>query len=144
MTDDYLFVYGTLRQESGKKISRVLACYADFIATATYQGKLYQINDYPGAVPSANANDVVHGEVYKLSCSDIILAQLDDYEECSHSFPEPTEYNRCQQTIKLETSEMISAWMYLFNRPIAGLQRIQSGDFYKKEALLPSLIRKNE
>jgi gamma-glutamylcyclotransferase (GGCT)/AIG2-like uncharacterized protein YtfP len=131
VTREYLFVYGTLRRDSKSELYHLLARYGDFVGDATYQGKLYMVDYYPGVVPSDDARDVVHGEAYRLTCSDIVLARLDEYEECSSGFPDPTEYVRRNEKVKLNTGEVIAAWVYIFNRSTAGLQPIQSGDYYE-------------
>ena len=131
MNDDYLFVYGTLRRDSESEMYHLLARYGDFVGDATYQGKLYMVDYYPGVVPSDDPKDVVHGEAYKLTCSDIVPSRLDDYEECGSVFPEPNEYIRRNEMVKLNSGEVITAWVYIFNRSTEGLQLIQSGDFYK-------------
>jgi gamma-glutamylcyclotransferase (GGCT)/AIG2-like uncharacterized protein YtfP len=56
---------------------------------------------------------------------------LDDYEECSPSFPAPTEYQRLLQTVYLSNGSAISAWIYVYNQPTSGLEVIESGDFFK-------------
>jgi gamma-glutamylcyclotransferase (GGCT)/AIG2-like uncharacterized protein YtfP len=132
MSSDYLFVYGTLRRDSDSEMYHLLARYGQFVGDATYRGKLYMVDYYPGLVPSDNPRDVVFGEVYKLSCPDIVLSRLDDYEECGPKFSEPTEYVRRKQNVKLKSGEVIGAWVYVFDRPTDGLQLIESGDFYRK------------
>lgn len=128
---DYLFVYGTLRRDSRSEMFHLLARHAVFVGDSTFQGKLFRVDYYPGVVASENPNDVVHGEVYKLIASDIVLARLDDYEECGPGYPEPHEYIRRKQNVTLNgEGSVIPAWIYLYNRPIAGLELIPSGDFY--------------
>ena len=90
------------------------------------------VDYYPGLVPSDNPREVVFGEVYKLSCMDIVLSRLDDYEECGPTFSEPTKYIRRKQDVKLTSGEVISAWVYIFDRPADQLQLIESGDFIGK------------
>jgi gamma-glutamylcyclotransferase (GGCT)/AIG2-like uncharacterized protein YtfP len=129
---DYLFVYGTLRRDSNSEMHHLLARYGQYVDDATSRGKLYLVDYYPGLVPSDNLQDVACGEVYKLSCPDIVLSYLDDYEECGPNFPEPTKYVRRKQDVKLRSGELISAWVYIFDRPAGGLQLIESGDFIRK------------
>ncbi|MGH6837904.1 MAG: gamma-glutamylcyclotransferase family protein [Methylocella sp.] len=131
MSYGYLFVYGTLRRDSNSEMYRLLERYGKFVDDATFQGKLFMVDYYPGLVPSEKAEDIVHGEVYKLSCADSVLSRLDDYEKCGPTFPEPTEYVRCKQDVKLKSGEVISAWVYIFERPTIGLQPIKSGDFLR-------------
>src|ERR1700720_2661158 len=132
MSSDYLFVYGTLRRDSNSEMYHLLARYGQFVDDAIYQGKLFMVDYYPGLVPSDNPHDIVHGEVYKLSCSDIVLSRLDDYEECGPNFCEPTEYVRRKGNVKTKNGEVITASIYIYDCPTEGLQLIQSGDFFKK------------
>ncbi len=107
-------------------MSRLLAEHAEFLAAASYQGKLYNIEDYPGAVPSEDMNDSVPGEVYLLHRADITLALLDRYEEVGPEFAEPNEYNRLKQAVLLENGRGLTAWVYVYNHPTKDLVRIQS------------------
>ena len=129
MKPQFIFVYGTLRRDFKSKMHSFLAEHADFIGRATYQGKLYKIDYYPGAVPSNNPKDVVYGEVYQLREPALVLSKLDEYEECGPKFPSPTEYIRKVQAVQLEKKETLLAWIYLYNISIKNLQRIFSGNF---------------
>jgi gamma-glutamylcyclotransferase (GGCT)/AIG2-like uncharacterized protein YtfP len=57
------------------------------------------------------------------------LVTLDRYEECGPEDREPTEYRRLRQTVVTSSGESVEAWMYIYNRPVADLQRIASGQF---------------
>lgn len=98
---------------------------------ATYQGKLYRLGAYPGVVPSIKTSDKVQGEVYRLLFPALALQKLDRYEECSAGFPEPAEYLRTIQPVRMKNGKAISVWLYLYNRPVEGLQRLTSGNFMK-------------
>ncbi len=130
MTDEFLFVYGTLRGGAGSEMHLLLARHADFVGDATYQGKLYKVDDYPGVVPSPDPSDLVRGEVYRLRDSDLLLLRLDRYEGCGPGFPEPTEYIRKIQPVRLPGGETIPAWIYLYNRPTDKLERVATDDFF--------------
>ena len=134
MSVQLLFVYGTLRRNARSGIHPLLAVYADFVSEGTYQGCLYEIDDYPGVVPSIDPSERVAGEVYSLRKPDIILPKLDMYEECGPGFPEPAEYVRRKQEIILSDNTKRSAWVYLYNRPTEHLARISSGDFLTAQA----------
>ncbi len=129
MNDVFLFVYGTLRRDSRSDMYYLLARHADFIGDATYQGKLYKIDYYPGVVPSEDPSDVVQGEVYRLCDSDFVLSRLDQYEECGPGFSEPTEYVREIQYVRLRSGKNISTWVYLYNLPTNDLALVRSGRF---------------
>ena len=107
-------------------MSRLLAEHAEFVADASYQGKLYKIDDYPGVAPSEDINDSVPGEVYRLYRGDITLALLDRYEEVGPEYAEPNEYSRLKQAVLLENGRRLTTWVYVYNHPTKDLVRIQS------------------
>ncbi len=131
MNNTYLFVYGTLRRETNSEMFKLLAKHADFVSNASYQGKLYKIDNYPGVIPSPNPTDIVKGEVYQLHDPNLILPQLDQYEECGPGFAEPTEYMRELWEVRLENGQLIQAWLYRYNYPTVALELLSSGDFLK-------------
>jgi gamma-glutamylcyclotransferase (GGCT)/AIG2-like uncharacterized protein YtfP len=135
MNPDYLFVYGTLRRGSDNDLCHLLGEHADFVSYANYQGQLYEVDYYPGAVPSDNPLDQVRGELYRLKTlelADFVLSVLDEYEECGTAFQAPTEFVRRVQPVWLESGERVIAWVYLYNRVTDKLKRLCSGDFYKQ------------
>lgn len=127
-TPEYLFVYGTLRQNSQHPMYVRLAQQADFVADAWFAGKLYQVTYYPCVIPSKSATDRVFGELYQLR-NLALLAALDDYEECSSKYPDPKEYYREKRLVHTANGDAIEAWIYLYNRSVRGLIQIPSGDF---------------
>jgi gamma-glutamylcyclotransferase (GGCT)/AIG2-like uncharacterized protein YtfP len=129
--DEYIFVYGTLRRDTNSEAHRLLAKYAEFVDDATYQGKLYKVDYYPGIVPSDDPNDAVQGEVYLLHQSDVLLTLLDQYEECGPEFPEPNEYNRQKQPVLLKVGRLVTAWVYIYSHSTLGLELLKSGNFLK-------------
>lgn len=129
MTPEYLFVYGTLRSGAQSEMARLLARSADLIGLATFQGRLYRVDYYPAVVPSRHSGDQVKGEVYRLRDPDAVLPALDDYEGCGPGYPEPAEYIRRKEQVRLKGGETFEAWIYLYNLPGERLPRIESGDF---------------
>ena len=121
---EYIFVYGTLRRDTNSEMHHLLAKHAEFVDTAAFRGKLYKIDDYPGAVPSDDPNDIVHGEVYLLHQPDVVLPHLDYYEEFGPEFPEPNEYSRRKQTVLLKDGHIVTGWVYVYNHPTEGLELI--------------------
>lgn len=126
---EYLFVYGTLRRGTGSEMHRLLARHADLIGGASYQGQMYRLSYYPGAVPSDNPAHQVKGEVYSLQDVESVLPRLDEYEECGPGFAAPTEYARVRQKVALDDGRELEAWVYVYSRPTEGLPEITSGDF---------------
>jgi len=132
MPPDTIFVYGTLKRDANSEKHQLLAKYAEFIDDAGYQGKLYKVDYYPGAVPSDNPNDVVQGEVYLLHRADAALSLLDQYEEFGPEFPEPNEYIRLKQTVALKNGRTVRAWVYVYNHSTENLELIKSANFIQQ------------
>ena len=102
-----IFVYRTLRKDSKNRMYHILARNADFVGEGTFIVKLYNIGDYPGAVPSSDPDEVVKGEVYALRNPNSVLRVLDEYEGCGPGDPSPTEFRREKVNISLENGENI-------------------------------------
>lgn len=128
---EFLFVYGTLRRGAGHPMAGVLAGGSKAAGPATFQGRLYRVSWYPGAVPSARPEDRIRGEVFALSAESAagLLDQLDEYEEARPGTGAAALYRRERHTVRLADGRELRAWIYLYNGPTAGLERIASGDF---------------
>ena len=124
----YLFVYGTLLSRLGHSMHQVMKQEARFIGPATYQGQMYLVSGYPGAVPSDNADDRVVGEVWELDDPDQAFDMLDVYEGCEESRP---EFKRDRVKVRLDDGREIDSWIYMFDQPIEGRERIVSGNFVR-------------
>ncbi len=136
---EYLFVYGTLKKDIGNDMYHLLAKHAGFVGDTTWNGKLYIVEDYPGAVPSDDPSDIVYGELYLLNDPDNILPSLDNYEECSDKFPEPKLFKRIPKLFKrikddvgLDNGDIVSACIYIYNMPVDNLMQIKSGNFTRE------------
>ncbi len=127
--DQFLFVYGTLRRTVGGVMHERLLRRSQFVRCATFQGRLYLVADYPGAVSSSHPSDVVHGEVYRLLDPQPLWSELDQYEGSVGETPEQKEYVRGIHQVVLRGGDSLSAWVYVYNRSIQGLPRLESGDF---------------
>src|SRR5579871_1224698 len=88
----YLFVYGTLMQAYDHPMARLLSEQAERLGEGSCCGQLYQIKHYPGLIASNDPADRVFGELFRLRDTKSLLAQLDDYEGCGASAPQPTLY----------------------------------------------------
>lgn len=128
MNNPYLFVYGTLMQQSGHPMHERLKAHSEFVCHAWMSGQLYQIHDYPGVIESGSTQDKVYGEVYRLLQSSV-LAELDDFEQCTAAFAEPHEYIRKQVTVFVTDSRPLTAWAYIYNHSIERAKRIHNGRF---------------
>ena len=126
---EYLFVYGTLVSDAHHAMFRHIHDHGTYAGRAFLHGKLYRIDDYPGAIPSDDEDDRVAGELYELGNPGEVLPALDAYEGCGPDDPQPTEYVRQKKDVFRETGEPVTAWVYIYNRPVNNLHRIASGRF---------------
>ena len=122
-TEEYLFIYGTLRRQMNDPLHRLLEKHAVLVGTGSFQGKLYDLGRYPGVIPSRGKTDRVLGEIYRFSESQRTLEILDEYE--GHRF------KRKRVAIVQESGKSIPCWIYLYARSVRRRPRIPSGDFIR-------------
>ncbi len=132
MISDRLFVYGTLMRGFDHPMARLLSGNADFIGEAHCRGLLYRVQHYPALVLSDDPADIVHGELFRLRSADELLREFDMYEACGEGFQQPTEYLRQMLPLTLADGTQTEAWTYVYNWPVARLQRIASGRFLEQ------------
>ncbi|MBB6004975.1 pyruvate carboxylase [Arcicella rosea] len=126
--EEFLFVYGTLRKDFGNELHKLITRNSEFIGMATYQGKMYNIGEYPGIVASDDTDSKVIGELYKLSNSLRLIRILDEYEEFYPENIAESIFVRNAVSVNIEGTTY-EAYSYLYNRPTDGLPEITSGDF---------------
>jgi len=131
MTDD-LFVYGSLRTGAGTRMEAELVRGARAAGRGWLPGRLYDLGAYPGYVPGAEDDGRVLGEVWTLTAPETLLPLLDRYEGCTEDDPEPHEYRRVVQTVQMADGSTREAWVYVYNRPPAGLRPIPGGDYLRR------------
>ena len=129
MSPDLLFVYGTLRPGARSPMTRFLKAHGVLVGRARYQGRLYRIAHYPGAVASNDPRDMVIGDVFRLRDPALVLKRLDIHEGCGPTARRPMEYLREIVVVTLEDGGPAEAWTYLYNWPVAPAALIRSGDF---------------
>jgi gamma-glutamylcyclotransferase (GGCT)/AIG2-like uncharacterized protein YtfP len=137
MTSDLLFVYGTLMRDFDHPMAQLLSANADFLGEAQCRGRLYLVKHYPGLVLSDDSADTVFGELYRLRQPNELLREFDMYEACGEGFSEPTEYLRQMLQVTLADGsprgpQILEAWTYVYNWPVARLPRIGSGRFMEQ------------
>lgn len=114
---EYVFVYGTLRQDSPHPLATLLAREARPVGVGSLRGRLYDLGAYPGVVLDPEGEHLVHGEVLELRDGSTVLAMLDDYEGCSPPNPPPALFIRDRATIELSGGRRIEAWVYTCAHP---------------------------
>jgi len=129
---DRLFVYGTLMRGFDHPMSHLLSRSAAFAGAAQCRGRLYRVKHYPGMVLSDQADDIVHGELYRMHVPPVLLPELDEYEGCGPGFAQPTAYLRQLLPITLADGTVSDAWTYVYNWPVVETTRIASGRFLER------------
>lgn len=125
---EFLFVYGTLLDPKNS-VGQFLRSNAELFADGYFQGKLYDLGEYPGAVESNNPEDKVYGSVFVLEKPETVLRMLDEYEETGDQFAEPNEFIRTKTEIVVGKNEKLLCWIYLYNYPVDSGNQIESGIF---------------
>ena len=125
----YLFTYGTLLSGLGHPMQELMMNYAELLGTGFINGKLYEIDNYPGLVLSNNVKKVVWGEIYRVHDADELFRYLDEYEGCATHSRRPHEYQRDMVSVHNTPEHSLLAWTYLYKHPISHLHRIPTGDY---------------
>jgi gamma-glutamylcyclotransferase (GGCT)/AIG2-like uncharacterized protein YtfP len=125
----YLFVYGTLMTAAeGARIGKVqrarLQRDGTSLGDATINGRLYDLKRYPALV--ASANEIVHGEVFRLANPSSSFVWLDKYEDVVLGRAS-NEYERVVRPVWLASGEEISAWVYLYLAEVPNKAHIAGG-----------------
>lgn len=129
MADEYIFVYGTLRKNSNGPKSHLLSDHCQYVADGYILGSLYDLGNYPGVLVCEVPKSRVYGECFKVENSAIVLSELDEWEECSASFPDPKLYLRKSCPVILSSEQKVSAWVYIYNRDVTRHTYIRGGDY---------------
>jgi len=123
----HLFVYGSLMSSVGHPMGERLRREAQLIGAATIRGRLYRISWYPGLVDTDDSDARVHGEVYALSSPTPTLQWLDAYEGIGSGGPDQDAYQRVERAVTPEAGRAITAWVYVYQKSVAGLRPISGG-----------------
>ncbi|MEX2260308.1 MAG: gamma-glutamylcyclotransferase family protein [Bryobacteraceae bacterium] len=126
-----LFVYGSLRSETGTEPARYLARRAKRIGPAKVQGRLYSLGSYPAMALSTKPHEWVQGELYRLPNPKEILCALDQYEGCGKGEP-AGEFERVAVTAVVGETRF-SCWAYVCRFRPPEDTRISSGDYVKSQ-----------
>ncbi len=132
MGPDFIFVYGTLRNQKAANMHHLIAGDCEYFSDGAMRGILYEVCGYPGAIESSDVSDKVSGELYKMLDQERVLARLDDYEECGDRFPVPHEFSRKLISIELSGGGSVVAWVYLYNLDVSKLLQIKTGNYLSR------------
>jgi gamma-glutamylcyclotransferase (GGCT)/AIG2-like uncharacterized protein YtfP len=112
-----LFAYGTLKDADTLAAVVGPAVHCRVVGPGTIPGVLYSAGDYPALRPSDSPGDVVPGVLLELD--DAALGALDAYEGVDSGL-----YVRQRCAVHMGDGHDTVAWVYVYNRPTAGLRRI--------------------
>ena len=129
--NSHLFVYGTLKSTASSVLGRDMRLRlrreARVVGPASIVGQLYDLGRYPVLVINGGMTDRVHGELIEISAPAITFPWLDAYEGIGRNASGADEYQRVEQSVEQAAGGAMTAWVYVYQKPIAGLPRIQSG-----------------
>ena len=128
---NYIFVYGSLRESINHPLRNLLVRHGSFLGTGSYQGKLYDLGRYPGAIPSTSRQDRVVGEIFRLQEAEHVLKLLDKYEG--------PRFKREIVKVAIE-DDAIPCWAYLYKKSPSGRTLIPSGDYVEYCKFLERLL----
>lgn len=106
-----IIVYGSLRRKQGNSHWMTNAQWLGDHQVEGYE--LYNLGHYPGVIPGEGT---IEGEVYRIDA--MTLGELDALRT------KGGEYKR-----QLVSTPYGSAWMYIYQRSVAGRQQIPSGNW---------------
>ncbi|WEK37287.1 MAG: gamma-glutamylcyclotransferase [Candidatus Pseudobacter hemicellulosilyticus] len=133
-----LFVYGSLLSGFNHPAHLFVSRYFTLTGQGRVQGKLYDLDEYPGAVP-AGENFFIEGELYHVNHADefsYAIRQLDDYEGLLVEAPETPLFRR-EAAAVLCNGVSTMAWIYWYNLPVEGRPLIPAGEllsYWKSKA----------
>ncbi len=126
---DKIFVYGSLRSGFHHPAYEYISKYFKFLSEAKVKGYLYDMGNFPAALPATD-NAFIVGELYELKdTADFSWAieQLDDYEGVRPEEGEIPMYRRDLTTV-YHSDVTTEAWIYWYNGKIEEQPVIPSGD----------------
>jgi gamma-glutamylcyclotransferase (GGCT)/AIG2-like uncharacterized protein YtfP len=127
MPDVFLFVYGTLLQ-SDNEFAKYLRQHSRFYSAGKIRGFLYDVGEYPALVADNKAG-YVFGSLYSIENLEVLF-QIDAYEGVGPDEEQPNLYTRMYIPVETEIGP-VDAWAYVYNLPVFGLSKIESGDYLK-------------
>lgn len=128
-SNNNLFVYGSLRSGFQHDAYNYMAQYFTLVGHATVKGILYDMGEYPVALPNSDEK-FIQGELYTINNPEefsYIIGQLDDYEGIYAEEGETASYKR-EETAVYCNGLQYKAWVYWYTGNAAGLPEIASGD----------------
>jgi gamma-glutamylcyclotransferase (GGCT)/AIG2-like uncharacterized protein YtfP len=125
----FVFAYGSLRKGFNSSAYEYISRYFNFYGNATVKGKLFDLGEYPAAIP-VQEDAFIKGELYFVKNENEFswaIAQIDDYEGVLVEPPEQPMYRR-EIADAFFNNTIVPAWIYWYNGDVSGNPVIVSGD----------------
>ena len=136
MSNDYLFVYGTLRAGYDLDLKRKIKQNLKYMGKGKIEARLFDLGEYPGAVKTKKGDEVI-GDIFQINDPDKVLKILDRYEGFNKNKIENSEFVRSKNQVKIN-GKSIDAWVYWYNLQPDKKSRIKNKDY------LNYLVKKKE
>ncbi len=130
--NNFLFIYGSLRQDFNNPAFSYISQYFNFVGNAYVQGKLVDMGEFPAGVFSIEGHKII-GELYQIKQPeqyDWAFAQLDDFEGVLVEANETPDFIRQQTTVFLPNNETVQSWIYWYNGNTNNNPIIESGNIF--------------
>ena len=118
-----LATYGTLMRTFGGFERLGVADRLSVVGTCRFEGRLYDLGQFPGAVPS---DGIVHGDLFRLRDPQV-WSVLDRYEGYDADREEASLFVR--RRVDLQEPSDQTAWVYWFSGDPSGSPLVPSGDW---------------
>ena len=102
---------------------------AEFVEVGRIRGRLYDLGEYPGAVPSTNEGEEILGEIYRLDDPGEQLGSLDAVEEYDPENPDRSLFARRLAEVRRTSGGKVRAWVYFLQSVPDGARPILGGDY---------------
>lgn len=122
MSSPLLATYGTLMRAFDFQDELGVRGRMEFVEPCRWDGTLYDIGPFPGAVPGAGT---IHGELFRLDSPEVWTV-LDQYEGYDPDQPEASPFVR--RRVGLAAPD-VTAWVYWYNGSVADQPQVASGDW---------------
>lgn len=130
--EEYVLVYGTLKQGYSNFSALELDDKLEYIAELTILGELYDLGSYPGMI---EGEDKVHAQLFRVRDMKV-LQLLDTLEEWQHDQSQSL-YRRACARVRPEQflspnppiRQNIDAWVYYYNQPISGYTKVSNSNW---------------
>lgn len=118
--ENYLFVYGTLRNGYDLKLRNKVAGELEYVGKAKVGASLYDLGRYPGAIKQQEKDEVI-GEVFLVNNPEKVFKVLDKYEG--------DEFVREKEQVRLKSGKVVDAWVYWYNQKPEEKRKIRYKDY---------------